>query len=139
MKISFKLASVVSTITTCFTNIVINPARKVRNWFHQAVPNDVPSRPTRKSARIAVIMFLAFCVFSVIMVAKPNNTVVLACGIPYGIAYVAFVAWILFRFSRSKYTRPLRINVINSSEQVRRHTVEIEQPQRLSRYWQLQL
>jgi hypothetical protein len=68
----------------------------VVTWLLQERAGDTTTRPRRKLAKISVFMFLGFCVFALVAIAKPDKTVVLACGIPYGVAYVCFVAWIIF-------------------------------------------
>jgi nitrate reductase NapE component len=101
-------APIISRITAFLTEIAIEPIRRVSSRFIQTAPDECPSKPRRRSAKLAVFMFFAFCVFAVIAIARPRNTIVAACGIPYGVAYVTFVGWVIYDLIKSKCTAVLR-------------------------------
>lgn len=85
-----------------FTEFVKTTIPKTRKWLEQEQPGDINTRPRRKLTNLSVVVFLGFCVFAAVAIAKPKKTVVLACVIPYGVIYICFVACAGFDNIRSK-------------------------------------
>lgn len=98
-----EIMSLYSKVRACFKRE--SPAETPRESPSET-PGESPSSPQLQSVKLAVLMFLAFCVFAAITVAKPSNTVLLACGIPFGIAYILFVVWIIVNYVRGERNLP---------------------------------
>ena len=90
--------------TAKFTELVAMMGRRPCKWLAAEQESDSATRPRRQLTNLSVIVFLGFCAFALVAIAKPNKIVILACGIPYGVVYISFVIWAILDIVRSKFT-----------------------------------